>query len=145
VVSTLTRVCPCVLAHPGVERADLRGQGIEERQAVGDDLPGSRREGQLGQPAAAWTGPVTAGPVVAQISDHGVDPVLQLGAQPHQAGPVPQQRRSWRTAGRAIHASGSRPARSSCAKIAASTLSFFSRAEAIALHRSARIRYGSNH
>jgi hypothetical protein len=34
--------------------------------------------------------------------------------------------------GGAIHASGS-PARSSCASVAASTLSFFSRAEAIAL------------
>jgi len=43
--------------------------------------------------------------------------------------------RSWRTGGDAIHASGSRSARSSWAKIAASSLSFFSLAEAIALHR----------
>ena len=40
--------------------------------------------------------------------------------------------RSWRTSGGAIHASGNRSARSSCAKIAASTLSFFSRADAMA-------------
>jgi hypothetical protein len=52
--------------------------------------------------------------------------------------------RSWRTAGGAIHASGSRSARSSCAKVAASTLSFFSRAEAIALHRSGCTRCGAN-
>lgn len=43
--------------------------------------------------------------------------------------------RNWRTAGDAIQAPGSRSARSNCAKIAASTLSFFSLAEAIALHR----------
>jgi hypothetical protein len=38
-----------------------------------------------------------------------------------------------RVAGGAIQASGGRSARSSCARVAASTLSFFSRAEAIAL------------
>ncbi|HEV2257275.1 MAG TPA: hypothetical protein VGS06_29430 [Streptosporangiaceae bacterium] len=51
--------------------------------------------------------------------------------------------RSWRTSGGAIDASGSRSARSNCAKIAASTLSFFSRAEAIALHCSGCTRCGS--
>ena len=58
--------------------------------------------------------------------------------------PVPQQRPQLAHRGGAIHASGSRSARSSCAKIAASTLSFFSRAEAIALHRSAWTRCGAN-
>jgi len=41
--------------------------------------------------------------------------------------------RSWRTSGGAIHASGSRSARSNWAKTAASALSFFTLAEAIAL------------
>ena len=50
--------------------------------------------------------------------------------------------RSWRTCGGAIHASGSRPARSSQAKIAAPALSFFSLAEAIALHRSGCTKCG---
>ena len=50
--------------------------------------------------------------------------------------------RSCRTCGGAIHASGSRSARSSWAKIAASTLSFFSLAEAIALHRSGCTKCG---
>ena len=52
--------------------------------------------------------------------------------------------RSWRTGGGAIHASGSRSARSSCAKIAAPALSFFNLAEAIALHCSGCTRCGSN-
>jgi hypothetical protein len=51
--------------------------------------------------------------------------------------------RSCRIAGGAIHASGSRSARSSCARVAASTLSFFSRAEAIALHCSGCTMCGS--
>jgi hypothetical protein len=51
--------------------------------------------------------------------------------------------RSCRTAGGAIHASGSRPARSSCASVAAPALSFFSRAEAIALHCSGQTMCGS--
>jgi hypothetical protein len=52
--------------------------------------------------------------------------------------------RSCRTGGGAIHASGSKSARSNWAKIAASTLSFFSLAEAIALHRDGCTRCGSN-
>jgi hypothetical protein len=50
--------------------------------------------------------------------------------------------RNCRTAGGAIHASGSRSARSNCAMMAASTLSFFNLAEAIALHRSGCTRCG---
>jgi len=41
---------------------------------------------------AARPGQVAAGPVVAEVGDHRVDPVLLLGAQPDQPGPVPQQR-----------------------------------------------------
>jgi hypothetical protein len=43
--------------------------------------------------------------------------------------------RSARTCGGAIHASGNRSARSSRARMAASTLSLVNRADAIALHR----------
>ena len=75
---------------------------------------------------------------------HGVDPVAQQRPQPHQLDPAAQQRPQLPIAGGAIHASGSRSARSSCPKIAASTLSFFSRAEAIALHRSGCTRCGTN-
>jgi len=56
---------------------------------------------------------------------------------------VPQQRPQLADTSGAIHASGSRSARSSCASVAASTLSFFSRAEAIALHCSACTMCGS--
>ena len=52
--------------------------------------------------------------------------------------------RSARTGGGAIHASGSRSARSNWAKIAASTLSFFNLAEAIALHCNGCTRCGAN-
>lgn len=51
--------------------------------------------------------------------------------------------RCCRTSSGAIHASGSRSARSSWARVAASTLSFFNRAEAIALQRSGWTRCGS--
>ena len=47
---------------------------------------------QLGQPAAARPGPVAGGPVIAVVGGDRVDPVAQLGAEPDQAGPVPQQR-----------------------------------------------------
>ena len=50
------RVCLGVLAHLGVEPVDLRREPVEERQAVGDDLPGHRGQVQLGQPAAPWAG-----------------------------------------------------------------------------------------
>ena len=47
---------------------------------------------QLGQPAAAGPGPVAGGPVIAVVGGDRVDPVAQLGAEPDQADPVPQQR-----------------------------------------------------
>ena len=50
------------------------------------------RQVQLGQPAAARAGPVAGGPVVAVVGGDRVDPVAQLGAEPDQADPVPQQR-----------------------------------------------------
>jgi hypothetical protein len=60
-----------------------------DRQAVGHDLPRRRRQFEPGQPAAAGPGQVAAGPVIAEVGHHRVDPVLLLGAQPDQPGPVP--------------------------------------------------------
>jgi hypothetical protein len=42
--------------------------------------------------AASRAGQVAAGPVEAEIGHHRVDPVTLLGAEPDQAGAVPQQR-----------------------------------------------------
>ena len=126
-----------------VDPAGQDGQGVDDRQAVRDDLPRRRRQVELGQPAAARPGPVTGGPVVAVVGGDRVDPVAQLGAQPDQADPVPQQRAELADLRRGDPRFGSRSARSSCAKMAASTLSFFSRAEAMALHRSGWTRCAS--
>jgi len=52
--------------------------------------------------------------------------------------------RNARTSTGAIQASGSRSARSSCARIAASTLSFFNRADAMALHCNGCAKCGAN-
>src|SRR6266581_9031810 len=71
---------------------DHRRQRIDGGQAVGDDLPRHRGKIEFGEPAAAGPGPVAAGPVIAEISRHRVDPVAQLSAEPDQAGPVPQLR-----------------------------------------------------
>jgi hypothetical protein len=70
-----------------------------------------------------------------ELSDEFGDGPAAPGAAARPAAGVP-------AAGR-IHASGSRSARSSCARVAASALSFFSRAEAIALHCSGCTMCGS--
>ena len=69
----------------------LRGTG-RRIKANQPDRPGYRGQVQFGQPASAGPGQVAAGPVEAEIRHHRVDPVLLLGAQPDQPGPVPQQR-----------------------------------------------------
>jgi hypothetical protein len=60
--STLTRgsafACRCS-SPPGP--LDQRCQGVDDRQAVGDDLPRRGRQVQLSQPAAARPGPVAGG------------------------------------------------------------------------------------
>ena len=120
-----------------VDPAGQDGQGVDDRQAVRDDLPRRRLQVELGQPAAARPGPVTGGPVVAVVGGDRVDPVAQLGAPAGQADPVPQQRAELadlRRGDRALRAAG--PPSAAAPKMAASTLSFFSRAEAMALHRS---------
>jgi hypothetical protein len=71
-------------------------------------------------------------------------PVAQQRAKTHQLDAVAQQRPQPPDCRWAIHASGSRSARSSCARMCASTLSFFNLAEAIALHRIGCTRCGSN-
>ena len=92
VVKTLTRgsALACWRSSPSI-RSMTGARPAGDRQAVGDDLPGHRGQVQSGQPAAAGPGQVAAGPVEAEISHHRVDPVLLLGAQPDQPGPVPQQ------------------------------------------------------
>jgi len=75
-----------------VDPAGQRRQAVDDRQAVGDDLPRGRRQVELGQPAAARPGPVAGGPVIAVVGGDRVDPVPQLGAEPDQADPVPYQR-----------------------------------------------------
>jgi hypothetical protein len=71
----------------------------------------------------------------ATIGEHRVQPVLQGGREADQSGPVTQQDPQTPDLLGAIQASGSRSARSSWARVAASTLSFLSRAAAIALQR----------
>jgi hypothetical protein len=116
---------------------------VTARQSVtiSRDAAGRTR---LGQPAAARPGPVTGGPVIAVVGGDRVDPVAQAGAQPDQAGPVPEQRaelaylrRGELRLGQQVRAQqlrqdrGAGPCRSS------------PRAEAIALHRSGCTRCAS--
>ena len=91
VVRVLTRgsAVACWRSSPSI-RPVTGARPAGDRQAVGDDLPGYRGQVQPGQPATAGPGQVAAGPVEAEISHHRVDPVLLLGAQPDQPGPVPQ-------------------------------------------------------
>jgi hypothetical protein len=79
-------------AQLAVDPVDQRRQAVEDRQAVGDDLPRDRGQVQLGQPAAARPGPLTGAAVIAMVGGDRVDPVAQAGAQPDQAGAVPKQR-----------------------------------------------------
>ena len=139
------RVAPGVLVQPAVDPADDRSQAADDRQAAGDDLPRHRRQVQPGQPAAARAGPVAGGPVIAMAGGDRVDPVALPGTDPDQAGPVPQQRpelahprRGYPRLGQQAGAQQLRQDRG------AGPLSFFSRAEAIALHRSGCTRCGSN-
>jgi hypothetical protein len=48
---------------------------------------------QFGQAAAPGPGPVAGGAVIAVVGGDRVDPVTLTGAEPDQAGPVPQQLR----------------------------------------------------
>jgi len=128
-------ICFRVLAQLRVDPADLRAQGAGERQAASHDFPWHDGQAQLGEPAAAQPGPVTAGPVIPMAGGHRVDPVAQLGAEPGQTGPVAQQRaelphrrRGDPRLGQQVRAQQLRQDRR--------VHLVFSRAEAIALHRS---------
>ena len=82
--STLTRGSPCAGVQFAVEPLDQRRQAVDDRQAVGHDLPRRRWQVQLGQPAASRAGPVAGTAVIAMVGGDRMDPVTQLGAQPDQ-------------------------------------------------------------
>src|SRR5207244_2953200 len=87
VVSVLTRGSALARARSSPSIRSVTGASpAGHRQAVGDDLPRGRGQVQPGQPAPARPGQVAAGPVVAEIGHHRVDPVTLLGAEPDQAG-----------------------------------------------------------
>jgi hypothetical protein len=92
-VSTLTRgsALACARTSPSSRSIVTATASREARLSVMISRDTGGRAG-LGQPAAAGPGPVAAGPVVSVIGGHRMDPVLQLGAEPDQADPVPQQR-----------------------------------------------------
>jgi hypothetical protein len=75
-----------------VDLVDQRRRAVDDRQGIGDDLPRRRGQVQFGQPAAARTGPLARGPVIAVVRGDRMDLVPQLGAEPDLADPVPQQR-----------------------------------------------------
>src|SRR4029077_18900343 len=156
VVRVLTRgpALACWRSSPSIRPVTGARPSITARQpaTTSRDTGGRPRPGQ---PAAAGPGQVATGPVEAEIGHHRVDPVALLGAQPAQPGPVPQQGAElpdlWRgdprpraAAARAAAAPGRGGSTLRGAVPRAATgpaswrrpLSFFSRAEAIALHRS---------
>ena len=73
-----------------------------------------------------------------------VDPVALLGADPDQAGPVPQQRPELAHLRRGYPRLGQQVRAQQLRQNGRITLSLFSRAEAIALHRSGCTMCGSN-
>jgi hypothetical protein len=130
-------------------------QSITARRSVmisRDAGAGPARPASLGP---ARPGPVAGGPVRAVVGGDRVDPVAQLGTEADQADPVPHQRAELAHLRGAFQASGSRSARSSCAKIAAPALVVFQprrgdrlapqrvhhvRVEAVVLQRLGRMR-----
>jgi hypothetical protein len=61
------------------------------RQSVTISREAAGRSSSASQPRPG-PGPVAGGPVIAAVGGDRVDPVALLGAEPDQAGPVPQQR-----------------------------------------------------
>jgi hypothetical protein len=114
---------------------DRGGQGVQQPTAVLDDPPWGRWQVQAGQPGPPRTSPQA--PVLGDtaVGQHRMHPVLAGGAHADQGGPVPQQGPQITDLLGRDPGSASRSARSSWARVAASTLSFLSRAEAIALQR----------
>jgi len=89
VVSVLTRGSALACwAQLAVDPVGQRGQAVDDGQVVSHELAGDRGQLEPGQPAAARPGQVAAGPVVAEVGHHRVDPVALLGAEPDQPGPV---------------------------------------------------------
>ena len=93
VVSVVTRgsALACWRSSPSIRPVTGARPPVTARQSatISRDTGGRTRPGQ---PAAARAGQVAAGPVVAEIGHHRVDPVTLLGAEPDQPGPVPEQR-----------------------------------------------------
>src|SRR6185312_13730729 len=92
-VRVLTRgsALACWRSSPSIRSISGARPSITARQSVTTSRETGGRSSP-GQPAAAGPGQVAAGPVVAEIGYHRVDPVALLGTQPDQPGPVPQQR-----------------------------------------------------
>jgi hypothetical protein len=65
------------MAHQASHGRRKQRQGVDYRQAVGDDLPRYDGQVQLGQPAAARPGPVAGRPVITMVRGHRVDPGLR--------------------------------------------------------------------
>ena len=140
------RVGPGALADLPVQPVDPVLQGVDQAQVIPGQLAGHRRQlpgrrARRGRGRSSTRRPAGHDPWSATMA------WIRLRSRVRSRTSATRWRssaRSCRIAGGAIQASGSRSARSSCAKIAASTLSFFNRAEAIALHRDGCTRCGSN-
>jgi hypothetical protein len=107
---------------------DGTGQGVQQPAAVLDDPAWDRCQLEVGQPGPPRTSPQAPVLTDATVGQHRMDPVLQRGRQADQVARWPSRAPRSRVACGAIQASGNRSARSSWARMAASTLSFFSRA-----------------
>ena len=105
--------------------AFLAGARVSCRRAVRESSGSEASHSRPGPP------PAPGRPAVTVAGQHGAGSGCAAGSAAGPAGP-----------GGASCASGSRSARSSCARISAPALSFFSRAEAIALHRDGCTRCG---
>ena len=131
-VSTLTRGAgPGTLADLPVEPAGPGLGRAGQRQAVPGHLAGGGGQRQRGQPVPARPAPAPGRPAIAVVGQHGVDPVSQQRPQLAHRGrrdPAPP-------------AAGPRAA--AAPKSRRRPLSFFNRAEAIALHRSGCTRCAS--
>jgi hypothetical protein len=91
-VSTFTRgsALACWRSSPSIRSISGARPSMTARASVTSSREMAGSPGP-GQPAAPGPGQVAAGPVVTEIGHYRVDPVLLLGAQPDQPGPVPQQ------------------------------------------------------
>jgi hypothetical protein len=127
-----------------LQAGDRGGQGVQQPAAVLDDPAWDRRQLKLGQPGPLRTGPQAPVLTDATIGQHRVDrffsPVLSRTRLARWRSNARRSLVAWG----AIQASGNKSARSNCARVAASTLSFLSLVEAMALQRLGWTRCGSS-